>query len=264
MRRPWNKLCLALALAAGFNLSATPAARAAGAEISVYAGATLEDALKEISAAYQKAGGEKISVNLGASSVLARQIEEGAPADVFLSADEYKMDELEKAGLLLPGTRRSLLSNSLVIVVPVDSKIKITSPQDLAGSQVKAIALCEPQTVPAGIYAQQYLRKIGLWDRLVKKLVPTENIRAALAAVESGNVEAGIVFKTDAGVSKQVRIAVEIPAAEGPRISFPVAVVRESRNAAAARKLVAFLESPAGLDIFRKHGFLVPADRVKR
>lgn len=253
-------LCLALALAAGTGVPAT----AADPVLSVFAGATLEDALEEISAAYQKNGGGKVLLNLGASSVLARQIEEGAPADVFLSADEVKMDELEKQGLLLPGTRKSLLSNSLVIVVPLDSKFQITSPQDLANSQVKAIALCEPQTVPAGIYAQQYLRQINLWDKLAGKLVPTENVRAALVAVESGNVEAGIVFKTDVRVSKKIKVAVEIPVDKGPRISFPVAVLRDSKNAAAARKYVAFLESPAGLGIFRKHGFLVHADRVKR
>ena len=167
------------------------------------------------------------------------------------------MDELEQRGLVLKGTRRSLLSNTLVIVVPADSHLKIASAQDLAGSQVKAIALCEPQTVPAGIYAQQYLRKIKVWDRVVKKLVPGENVRASLAAVESGNVEAGIVFKTDARVSKQVRVALEIPAAEGPAISYPVAVLSGSAKPEAARRFVAYLESSAGLDTFRKYGFLI-------
>jgi molybdate transport system substrate-binding protein len=262
MTRPLCKLCLIFVLALG----AGPfAGNAAGVDLSVFAGASLADALKEIATAYQKSGGDKISLNLGASSVLARQIEEGAPADVFLSADEVKMDELEKKGLILRGTRKSLLSNSLVIVVPADSRIKITSIQDLLGDQVKTITLCEPQTVPAGIYAQQYLRQIHLWDRLVKKLVPTENVRAALAAVESGNVEAGIVFKTDARISKKVKIAVEIPVAEGPRISFPVAVLSDSKNSAAARKFVAFLESPTGLGIFRRYGFLIiQQDRVRK
>jgi molybdate transport system substrate-binding protein len=261
MPRSFLKLCLALALALGNGFVARAAA---GAELNVYAGAALADALQEIASIYEKGGGDKIVLNLGASSVLARQIEEGAPADVFLSADELKMDELAKQGLLLPGTRKSLLSNSLVIVVPADSRIKLASVQDLAGPQVKAIALCEPQTVPAGIYAQQYLRKVRLWDRLIKKLVPTENVRAALAAVESGNVEAGIVFKSDARMSKKIRVAVEIPVAEGPRISFPVAVLSGSQKAAAARKFVAYLESPAGLGVFRKHGFLIQADREKR
>jgi molybdate transport system substrate-binding protein len=220
------------------------AAPAAPVELNVYAAASLADALHEIAVAYQKSGGGKIALSLGASSALARQIEERAPADVFLSADEAKMDELAKLGLVLKGTRKSLLSNTLVIVVPADSR-------------VKAIALGEPQTVPAGIYAQQYLRKINLWDRVVKKLVPTENVRAALAAVESGNVEAGIVFKTDARVSKEVKVALDIPAAEGPPISYPVAVLSGSSKVGAARRFVAYLESPAGLEVFRKYGFLI-------
>ena len=213
--------------------------------------------MKEIATAYQKSSGVKISLNLGASNTLARQIAERAPADVFLSADEAKMDDLEKQGLVLKGTRRSLLSNTLVIVVPVDSMLKITSAKDLAGSQVKAIALGEPQTVPAGIYARQYLRKVQVWDQVVKKLVPTENVRAALAAVESGNVDAGIVYKTDAGVSKQVRVALEIPADQGPAISYPVAVLSGSGKVEAARRFVAYLESPAGISVFRKNGFLI-------
>jgi len=259
MTRTLLTLSLTLALAAtGAGISgAAPAPPA----LNVYAAATLSDALREIAAVYEKSGGGKISLSLGSSLVLARQIEEGAPADVFLSADEAKMDELEKRGLVLRGTRKSLLSNTLVILVRADSPLKIVTAQDLAGSAVKAIALCEPQTVPAGIYAQQYLRKIKVWDRVVKKLVPVENVRAAMAAVESGNVEAAIVFKTDARVSKQVRVVLEIPAADGPPISYPVAVLSESGKPQAARRFVAYLESPAGLAVFRKYGFLIQPGR---
>jgi molybdate transport system substrate-binding protein len=259
MTRSLLTLSLTLALVAtGVGVSgAAPAPPA----LNVYAAATLSDALREIAAGYEKSGGGKISLSLGSSLVLARQIEEGAPADVFLSADEAKMDELEKRGLVLRGTRKSLLSNTLVILVRADSPLKIVTAQDLAGSAVKAIALCEPQTVPAGIYAQQYLRKIKVWDRVVKKLVPVENVRAAMAAVESGNVEAAIVFKTDARVSKQVRVVLEIPAAEGPPISYPVAVLSESGKPQAARRFVAYLESPAGLAVFRKYGFLIQPGR---
>ncbi len=256
-----NGLKALLCLAAAVPLAlAAPPARAAvspAAELNVYAAASLTDAMQEIAAIYQRSTGVKISLNLGASSALARQIEEKAPADVFLSADEAKVNELEQHGLVLKGSRKSLLSNTLVIVVPAESRLKITSAQDLAGPQVKAISLCEPQTVPAGIYAQQYLRKIHVWDQVVKKVVPTENVRAALAAVESGNVEAGIVFKTDARVSKAVKVAFEIPAAEGPAISYPVAILGGSSKVEAARRFVAYLESPGGIEIFRKYGFLI-------
>jgi molybdate transport system substrate-binding protein len=246
--------CLVLAI-----LLLLPAAGLAD-ELAVFAAASLTDALEEIAAAWEKAGGDKIVLNLGASSTLARQIDEGAPADLFLSADEAKMDSLEKKKLLLPGTRKSLLSNTLVIVVPSDSTLRISRPQDLAGPAVRSLALAEPQSVPAGIYAKEYLRKVGLWSKVIDRVVPTENVRAALAAVESGNVDAGVVYRTDAGISKRVKIAWEVPRDEGPAISYPFAVLAESERPEAARKLLAFLESPPSLAVFRKYGFLVLGD----
>lgn len=237
-------------------LPAAPLApRAAAAELHVSAAASLTDALKEIAPAYEKATGHRLVLNLGASSTLARQIQEGAPADLFLSADEKKMDALEKQGLLLAGTRRSVLSNTLVVVVPVDSSLRITGPRDLAS--VQSLALAEPRTVPAGIYAREYLQKKGIWDRIAGRLVPTENVRAALAAVESGNVDAGIVYRTDAGISKGVRIAYEVPKAEAPDISYPFAVLAGSGRKEAACRLLDYLVSPPALAVFRRYGFLL-------
>lgn len=232
-----------------------PAAPLAGAELHVSAAASLCDALQEIASAYRKATGEQLVLNLGASSTLARQIQAGAPADLFLSADEEKMDALEREKLLLSGTRRSVLSNTLVVVVPADSRLKISGPADLAA--VKALALAEPKTVPAGIYARKYLEKMGLWEQISGRVVPTENVRAALAAVESGNVDAGIVYKTDAGISKKVRIAYEVPRIDAPAISYPFAVLAESGRKEAARRLLDYLGSPPALAVFRKHGFLI-------
>ena len=213
--------------------------------------------MKEIAAAYEKESGDKLQFNFGASNMLARQIEEGAPADLFLSADEAKMDALEQKGLLLPGTRRSLLSNTLVIVVPADATVTPKSASDLAKPEYKKLALAETQTVPAGIYAREYLQKLGLWDAVKEKVVPTENVRAALAAVESGNVEAGIVYKTDALISKKVKVAFEIPAAEGPRISYPLAVVKASKEAERAKKFADYLAGPAAQKVFEKFGFII-------
>jgi molybdate transport system substrate-binding protein len=236
-----------------------------GGEILVFAAVSLTDALGEIAEAYEKAGGDKVLLNLGASNALARQIQESAPADLFFSADEIRMDQLQKKGLVLAGTRRSLLSNTLVIVVPVESTLKIASPQDLATSKVRTLALAEPQSVPAGIYAKEYLRSKKLWSAVIDKVVPTESVRAALAAVESGNIDAGIVYKTDADISKKVRIAYEVPQAEGPKISYPLAVIATSKRQEAARKFLAYLESPAALAVFRKYGFLVSGpDAAKR
>lgn len=254
MKVRFSLILAALWLAAGH--AAAPATRAA--ELQVLAAASLTDALQELSASYEQATGDKIVASFGASSTLARQIQEGAPADLFLSADKAKMDGLEKRKLLLPGTRRSVLSNALVIVVPADSEIRIQSASDLATARVRALALAEPQSVPAGIYAKEYLRGLKLWSKVVGKVVPTENVRAALAAVESGNVEAGIVYKTDAQISKKVKVVFEVPRAEGPKISYPFAVLAGSKRPEAARRFLAWLESPEALKVFQKHGFLVP------
>ena len=230
---------------------------AAAGEVTVFAAASLTDAMQEIGAAYEKETGDKVVLNLGASSALARQIQEGAPADLFFSADEAKMNDLEKRGLIVKGTRRSLLSNTLVVVVPTDSSLKIASPADL--TKARALALAEPQSVPAGIYAKEWLKSLKLWSKIIDKVIPTENVRAALSAVESGNADAGIVYKTDAGISKKVRVAYEVAVAEGPKISYPLAVIAESNRQEAARRLLAYLASDAALDVFRKYGFLVPA-----
>lgn len=226
-------------------------------DLMVFAAASLTDALQEIGSAYEKETGRHVTFNFGASSLLARQIREGAPADLFLSADEEKMDRLDKTGLLLEGTRRSVLSNALVVVVPRGSNLRLTGPADLAAPAVRALVLAEPSTVPAGIYARQYLRSVGLWSKLIDRIVPTENVRGALAAVEAGNADAGIVYRTDAGISQKVEVAFEVPAADGPPISYPFAVLKRTRDPEAARKFLAYLLSPAALDVFRKAGFLV-------
>ena len=236
-------------------LSLLTAARLSAAELTVQAAASLTDAMKEIGATYEKESGDKLQFNFGASSLLERQIEEGAPADVFLSADEAKMDALEKKGLVLAGTRRSLLSNSLVIVVAVDTSVTPKSVADLAKPEFKKLALAETQAVPAGIYAREYLEKLGLWAKVKDKVVPTENVRAALAAVESGNVEAGIVYKTDALISKKVKIAFEVASAEGPKISYPIAVVKSSKELERAKKFAEYLAGPDALAVFKKFGF---------
>ena len=238
-----------------FLLSSLLCLHLCAAELTVHAAASLNDAMKEIGADYEKESGDKLQFNFGASSLLARQIEQGAPADLFLSADEAKMDVLENKGLLLPGTRRNLLSNLLVIVVANGAPSIPKSASDLVKPEYKKIALAEPQSVPAGIYAREYLQKIKLWDALKEKVVPTENVRSALAAVESGNVEAGFVYRTDALISKKVTVAVEIAAAEGPTISYPVAVIKSSKEPERARKLEEYLVGANSRAIFAKFGF---------
>lgn len=232
------------------------AASLSGAELKVFAAASLSDALKEIAAIYEPASGDKLVFNLAGSNALARQIKEGAPADVFFSADEARMNELAKAGLVVVETRRTLLSNTLVVVVNAEGGAAVSTPTDLAGRAVRRLALAETRTVPAGIYAREYLEKIGLWEQVTAKVVGTENVRATLAVVEAGNADVGIVYKTDALISKRVRIAFEVSAAEGPRIAYPVAVTSETRQPEAARRFVAWLATPEAMAVFKKYGFL--------
>ncbi len=189
------------------------AARLAAGEVMVFAAASLSDSLREIAADYRKATGETVRFNFAASNILAQQIRAGAPADVFFSADEAKMDALADAGLIAMETRRNLLGNSLVVITP-EKGLSITTPEELTQPGVEYFSLGDPRAVPAGLYAKAWLEKRGLWAALQGRIVPAENVRAAMAVVESGNAGAGIVYKTDAALSKKVRIAFEIPAAE--------------------------------------------------
>jgi molybdate transport system substrate-binding protein len=167
------------------------------------------------------------------------------------------MDGLEKKGLIDPATRKSRLGNALVVVVAADSPLQIRSAGDLINAAVKQIALADPKAVPAGIYAKAWLTRQQLWAAIESKVVPTENVRAALAAVESGNVEAGVVYKTDAGISKKVKVAYEVPANDATVISYPLALVKESSQPDAAKKFLNYLDSREAGDIFRKFGFIL-------
>jgi molybdate transport system substrate-binding protein len=225
--------------------------------LTVFAAASLTDSLKEIGANYEKQTGQKVDFNFEASSTLARQIQEGAPADIFFSADETQMDRLAKQDLIDPSTRQDRLGNTLVVIVPVDSTLQIHSPGDLAQADVKQIALADPKSVPAGVYAKTWLEKLQLWEAVKSKVIPTENVRGALAAVVSGNVEAGIVYKTDATISKKVKIAYEVSGADSPHIRYPMAMVKASSQPDAAKKFLAYLDSEDASKAFSKFGFAI-------
>jgi molybdate transport system substrate-binding protein len=238
-----------------FMLWAQTSARAD--EILVSAAASLTDVLRDIGKAYQSKSKHKVALTLGPSNLLARQIDEGAPADIFFSADLAQMDLLEKNGRLEPGTRKTLLSNQLVVVVPANSRLSIASPKDLLKPEVKKIALADPAAVPVGVYTSKYLAAEGLWDKVKPKIVPVLDVRATLASVESGNVEAGFVYKTDAAISPKVKTVFEVPIEKGPKITYPLAIVRESKKKEAARDFMNYLLGPAGKAVFRKYGFVV-------
>jgi molybdate transport system substrate-binding protein len=234
------------------------AAPGAAEEVAVYAAASLSDALQEVAQGFEKSTGHKVAFNFGGSNDLARQIRAGAPADVFFSADEAQMDGLEAAGLVRAKDRLDVLSNVLVIVVPATSTVRLSGPRDLPA--LSRLALADPQAVPAGVYARTWLESIGLWERLKERVVPTLNVRAALAAVESENADAGIVYRTDAATSKRVRVAFEVQREQGPAIVYPLAPLVGSKSPATAA-LVGYLTSPAACEVYGRRGFLVLGKR---
>ncbi|MFL5348346.1 MAG: molybdate ABC transporter substrate-binding protein [Hyalangium sp.] len=227
----------------------------------VFAAASTTEALQEVGRAFTKEQGAAVEFAFGASSDLARQAVAGAPADVFLSADTAKMDQVEKAGLIQAGSRVELLSNRLVVVVPADSKREVSSAADLR--EVKRLALADPAAVPAGLYARTWLEKAGVWKELEPRVVPALDVRAALAAVEAGRVDAGVVYATDAAQSKRVRVAFTIPEAEGPHIVYPAAALAKGKAAEAGRAFVSFLQGDTARRIFERYGFIVLSGKPK-
>jgi molybdate transport system substrate-binding protein len=225
-----------------------------GDEVTLFAASSLTDALQDLAPGFEAATGHRVVFGFGASNDLARQIKAGAPADVFFSADAAQMDGLEAAGLVRAADRIPLLSNLLVAVVPAASAVRLGAPPDLLS--VRRLALADPAAVPAGLYARRWLESIGLWERLRDRVVPTLNVRAALSAVESENADAGIVYRTDAAISRRVRVAFEVPGAAGPAIVYVLAPLAGSRKAATPA-LVAHLTSAAARELYARRGFLV-------
>jgi molybdate transport system substrate-binding protein len=244
-----KKLILAALLVASAVLAAPPPG-----EILVFGAASLSESLQDAGKQFEANGAGKVAFSFGSSGDLARQIEAGGPADVFFSADTARMDSEERAGLVKKADRREFLSNALVVVVPSNSTAKVTSARDL-GSFPK-IALADPAAkVPVGVYARQWLMDKGVWSAIEPRIIPTLDVRAALAAVAAGDIPVGIVYRTDAAVSKDVKIAYTVT--DGPPITYSVAPIASSKNPAEAAKFVAFLDSAAGRAIFQKRGFII-------
>jgi molybdate transport system substrate-binding protein len=224
----------------------------------VSAAISLTDALQEIAAAYERAGNAAVRFNFAGSNVLARQIVNGAPADLIISADELQMDYAQQRGAIDAATRIDLLRNQLAIVVPSGSRAVVKDARSLLA--LSRIALADPAAVPAGVYARQFLTNAGVWTEIQPKLLPLANVRAALVAAESGGADAAIVYASDAAASKRVSIAFRVTGADAPRILYPAAIVSRSKQKEAAAKFLDFLRSPAARAVFEKYRF-APAQR---
>jgi len=249
--RSGSFFCAAM-LAIAVSICACHAPRRATLTLSV--AASVKDAILETEAAYQRDHAAiEFRNNFGSSGTLAREIEEGAPVDAFISAASKPMDDLETKGLIASGTRRNLLRNSLVLIAPLDSPLRDF--QGLADPSIRLIALGDPASVPAGQYGRQTLAALHLFDRLNKKVVMGGDVRQVLTYVETGNADAGIVYVTDAQSSSRMRIVAFAPDWSHDAIVYPAAVVKASQSGGATRDFIDYLGNPEAQAIFVKHGF---------
>jgi molybdate transport system substrate-binding protein len=236
-----------LALAVSSGASAQP-------EVLVSAAASLANVMAQLARAYEGRTGTRVTVNIGASNTLARQIRSGAAVDVFASADEAQMDAVRSE--IVADTRIDLLSNQLAIAVPADRPGVLRSARDLAGPAFKRIALGDPTAVPAGVYAKAYLAKLGIWPAVEGRVVPAASVRLALAAVENGAADAAIVYRTDVATARRARLAFVIPVSDGPRIVYPAAIIRTGRNRDGAIRFLKWLQGEEASGIFKTAGFV--------
>jgi molybdate transport system substrate-binding protein len=243
--RCWAVVLAAMIATAHFNPQAP---------VTVSAAISLTNALEAVSQAYASTGGGEVRFNFAGSNVLARQLASGAPADLFISADEAQMDVAARAGAIDRASRVDLLGNRLAVIVDRD-KQSIRQLRDLLRPDVKRIALGDPSAVPAGVYARKFIEKAGLWPELSSKVVPVANVRAALAVVENGSADAAIVYETDAALASTAVIAFVIAGPDAPRIVYPAAIVSQSRRPDPARRFLAFLRGAEASAIFRRFGF---------
>jgi len=254
------RIFLTITLALAAIALTMPGADAQGKnEIIVSAAASLRNAFEEIGAIYEKQTGVRPNFNFAASGVLQQQIESGAPVDVFASAAQQQMDNIEKKGLLLDGTRKDFTGNSLVLITPADSKLKLNSFDDLSNAKVERIAIGNPKTVPAGQYAQDSLTAMKLWDKLQPRFIPAENVRQVLDYVSRGEVEAGLVYASDAAISEgKINVVANAPKGTHEEIVYPIAVIKDSANPEAAKKFIELTDSKTGKEILAKYGFANP------
>jgi molybdate transport system substrate-binding protein len=247
-------VCLSLCAVAAS--SATPAPPSQDADLTVSAAISLKDALDAIKQAYAlRVPGTALAMNYGASGTLQLQIEQGAPVDVYISAAPKQMDELASKGMLLEGSRRDLLRNGIVLIVPKESTLAITTFQDLLKPDVKKVALGQPVVVPAGKYAQEVLTHFGIYHPVSAKAVLAKDVRQVLTYVETGDVDAGIVYTTDALSSSNVKIVARAPTDSHEPVIYPVAVIKTTKAPAAAKAFEDFLSGPQARAIFEKRGF---------
>jgi len=248
-------------LAVVLALTGALATGAAAEELTLSVAISMKEAVQELGARFaRQRPGIAVRYNFGGSGQLQKQLEAGAPADVFISAGRQPMDELEKRALILPANRRVFARNALVVIQPADAALDLMTPTDLLDPRVRRVVLGNPRTVPAGQYAEESLRALGLWERLQPRLVFAENVRQALEYVARGEVDAGFVYATDVAVRRsRVREAFRPPAETYSPVTYPAAVMKDSRHPALAQAFLDLLLGAESRGVLARLGFLPPA-----
>lgn len=227
-------------------------------ELIISAAASMTDALKEIQLAYEtQTPSTKLNFNFGASGALQQQIEQGAPADLFLSAATKNMKTLVDKQLIDADQQKNVLSNEVVAVVSADRQVSVTSVDDLPKSDMKNIAIGIPESVPAGGYAKEALTSAKLWDTIQPKMVQAKDVRQVLQYVETGNADVGFVYKTDALTSDKVKVAFAVDSASYTPVEYPIGIVKATKHSKEAEAFYAYLQTQEALDVFVKYGFSV-------
>lgn len=231
-------------------------------ELTISAAASLKEVMVEITALYKKENPDTtLTFNYGSSGTLQQQIEQGAPSDIFISAGKKQMDALKDEGLLVNDSIKNLLENRLVLVVNKDSKTKLTDFNGLSASNIKKIAMGEPKSVPAGQYGEQVLKYYKILDKLKSKIVYGKDVKEVLTWVETGNADAGLVYKTDAKTSTKVKVVATAPTTAHSPIIYPASIVKATKNLDEAKAFLKFLQKPQIINLFKKYDFEIPTTK---
>ena len=225
--------------------------------LTVSAAASLRDAIAEIQPIYeQKNPNTSLTLNLASSGSLRQQIEQGAPVDLFISASPSHVNMLQEKDLIIDETRRDLLKNQMVLIVPTENTASVNTFQDLIKDTISKISIGEPKSVPAGKYGQEVLTSLGIYETLEPKIVFAKNVRQVLNYVATGNVDAGIVYRTDTNASDAVKIVANAPEKSHTPVVYPIAVIKDSKNIEATKQLEEFMFTPEAKAVFEKYGFI--------
>ncbi|WP_040952641.1 molybdate ABC transporter substrate-binding protein [Gorillibacterium massiliense] len=258
---PSPSVSAAATATAAASESPSPTPTAEPVELTISAAASLTESLNELKELYHtKAPQVTLTFNYGASGTLQQQIEQGAPADLFISAGAKQINALVDKQLIDKSQVTKLLLNDLVLVSSTDSKVAISKLEDLTNADIKKIAIGIPESVPAGSYAQESLTYFKLWDTLQPKIVQAKDVKQVLSYVETGNTEAGFVYKTDALTSKKAKVVLTVDPASHKQIVYPMGIIKATKHLEEAQAFYQFLQSQEALDVFVKNGFTAPSN----